>query len=165
MSYLWCAHTVATGADLCSPAVLLQWARSSLTQHESDPRDALRSLQQLETANSGDEIWDAMQHQLVQHGELHNNARMTWANAVVRWSSTTHESISRAQHMNDKFALDGCDPCSHTGVLSSHGLNDRPKANAATKIYGSLAQRHTRNLERKPGFTAQKYRDLVPDLD
>lgn len=164
MAYLWCAHTVATGADLCSPAVLPQWARDTLAQHEADARDALKSLQELETAHTGDAVWDAMQHQLVKYGELHNNARMTWANAIVRWSSTTRESISRAQHLNDRFALDGCDPCSHTGVLSSHGLSDRPKAKGTTPIYGALAQRQTRYMERKPGFTAQKYRDLVVDM-
>ncbi|MGK3745250.1 MAG: deoxyribodipyrimidine photolyase, partial [Bacillariaceae sp.] len=33
---------------------------------------------QLETASTRDEIWNAMQSYLIDTGELHNNARMTW---------------------------------------------------------------------------------------
>eukprot|EP00536_Pseudo-nitzschia_multiseries_P014642 jgi/Psemu1/215426/e_gw1.743.30.1 len=36
------------------------------------------TYEQLESASTGDETWNAMQDYLIETGELHNNARMTW---------------------------------------------------------------------------------------
>ena len=44
-----------------------QWARQTLERHASDPRP-LVTLAELETGATGDELWDAMQQQLVLTG-------------------------------------------------------------------------------------------------
>lgn len=43
--------------------VLPQWAQKTLKAHKGDKRE-LKSLEQLEKGTTGDEIWDALQHQL-----------------------------------------------------------------------------------------------------
>jgi deoxyribodipyrimidine photo-lyase len=119
----------------------------------------LKTLEQLEAANSGDAAWDAMQRQLNVHGELHNNIRMTWGRQLLRWSAHPQQSIEWLQHLNDKFALDGCDPCSHCGILWAHGLFDTPKAKPSTAIYGSIAQRST-GCVRRQARSVEEYHGL-----
>ena len=50
-------------------------------------------------------------------GELHNNLRMKWGKAFLPWLATPDEAIAACSHVNHKYALDGCDPCSYGGIL------------------------------------------------
>ena len=68
-------------------AVLPPWARRHLesarkisdgTMSAQNNIDGGYDYLQLETASTRDETWNAMQDYLVDTGELHNNARMTW---------------------------------------------------------------------------------------
>ena len=43
--------------------VLPKWAQKTLRAHQGDRRE-IKSQQQLEQGTTGDEIWDALQHQL-----------------------------------------------------------------------------------------------------
>lgn len=43
--------------------VLPTWSQKTLTAHRGDKRD-IKTIQQLEEGNTGDEIWDALQYQL-----------------------------------------------------------------------------------------------------
>lgn len=52
------------------------WAKHTLASHLPDQRPKLLSYAELESANSGDRLWDAAQRCLLRHGELHNNLRM-----------------------------------------------------------------------------------------
>jgi deoxyribodipyrimidine photo-lyase len=160
LNYSWCWHTLQPGVDLSSPSVLPKWSRDTLLQHQPDARPDVKSLEALESAATGDDAWDAMQHQLNEHGELHNNIRMTWGRQFVKWSATVAESIWRAQHLNDKYALDGGDPCSHCGILWCHGLFDSPKAAVSTAIYGSVAQRSTGCMQRRARGGPREYKAL-----
>lgn len=49
--------------------VLPAWAQKTLTAHKNDSRD-LKTLEQLEVGSTGDDIWDALQHQLNKTGVL-----------------------------------------------------------------------------------------------
>lgn len=49
-------------------------------------------------------------------GELHNNVRMTWGKALLPWTKDPAAAYEAALHLNHRFALDGCDPCSYGGV-------------------------------------------------
>lgn len=64
LSYSWC-HEVK--GDMHSHAVLPQWAQDTLAAHAGDERD-VKTLEQLEKGATGDQGWDAMQHQLVLTG-------------------------------------------------------------------------------------------------
>ena len=54
-------------------------------------------------------------------GELHNNIRMTWGKAILPWSPDPDMAIKRTVYLNHKYALDGCDPCSYSGILWCYG--------------------------------------------
>lgn len=55
-------------------------------------------------------------------GELHNNIRMTWGKAILPWSPDPDTAIKRTVYLNHKYALDGCDPCSYSGILWCYGV-------------------------------------------
>jgi len=84
---------------------------------------------ELEGAATRDETWNAMQGYLIETGELHNNARMTWGKTAVHWQAmrvTTQESLWQLCCLNDRFALDGLSPPSYGGVLWCYGWQDKP---------------------------------------
>ena len=43
--------------------------------------------------------------------------RMTWGKALLPWTKDPAAALEAALHLNHRFALDGCDPCSYGGVL------------------------------------------------
>jgi hypothetical protein len=47
------------------------WARDSLALHASDPRTHLYSMQQLEGAQTHDDLWNAAQLQMTTEGKMH----------------------------------------------------------------------------------------------
>lgn len=98
---------------------------------------------------AGDAFWDAAQRQLARTGELHNNARMTWGKALLRWCPGPAAALRAALHLNHRFALDGCDPASYGGVLWCFGLFDGPREAASTPVSGSLRQRSTASHARR----------------
>jgi len=95
----------------------------------------------LEGAATRDETWNAMQAYLIDTGELHNNARMTWGKTVVHWLATrisTKESLWQLCCLNDRFALDGLSPPSYGGVLWCYGWQDKPtKGNQVSEKWAS----------------------------
>lgn len=76
-------------------------------------------------------------------GELHNNIRMTWGKAILPWSADPDTAIKRTVFLNHKYALDGCDPCSYSGILWCYGQFDKPMGQEKTPIYGKLRKRDT----------------------
>jgi hypothetical protein len=46
--------------------------------------------------------------------------------AILPWTPTPDEAIAATCHLNHKYALDGCDPCSYGGILWCYGLFDKP---------------------------------------
>jgi len=57
---------------------LPEWARETLSHHAQDPRPHLYSLEELETGQTHDPLWNAAQMQLVREGRIHNYLRMLW---------------------------------------------------------------------------------------
>jgi len=102
------------------------WARTTLEEHETDPRPALYSLDALERAATADPLWNAAQTQLLREGRLHNTLRMLWGKRVLEWSRSPREAIERLITLNDKYALDGRDPNSSSGIFWVFGRFDRP---------------------------------------
>ena len=52
---------------MCLLQALPQWSQQALQQHMGDARE-VKTLEQLENGGTGDDIWDAMQHQLKTYG-------------------------------------------------------------------------------------------------
>jgi deoxyribodipyrimidine photo-lyase len=102
-----------------------EWARETLSEHEGDPRPHLYSRKEFENAQTHDSLWNAAQRQLVEEGVIHNYLRMLWGKMVLEWSPSPREAFETMIDLNDRYALDGRDPNSYTGILWCLGRYDR----------------------------------------
>ncbi|APR85270.1 Deoxyribodipyrimidine photolyase, type II [Minicystis rosea] len=103
------------------PAFALQ----TLNAHARDPRPILYSPAELEAADTHDQIWNAAQRELVREGRMHNYLRMLWGKKVLEWSRTPEQALSILIELNNKYALDGRDPNSYSGIFWVFGRYDR----------------------------------------
>lgn len=124
-------------ADEASYESLPEWARATLGAHRGDPRTHLYSLEAFEAAATHDEIWNAAQRQLRAEGTIHNYLRMLWGKKVLEWSESPEDAARILVHLNDKYALDGRDPNSYSGILWCLGRYDRPWG-PERPVYGTI---------------------------
>jgi deoxyribodipyrimidine photo-lyase len=101
------------------------WARQTLAEHAGDRREHLYSREDLEAARTHDELWNAAQNQLRREGAMHNYLRMLWGKKVLEWSASPEEASETLVHLNDRYALDGRDPNSYSGIFWTLGRYDR----------------------------------------
>ena len=124
------------------------WARATLNAHRSDPRPQLYDLATLTAARTTDTIWNAAQRQLVRDGVMHNYLRMLWGKKILEWSPDPEQAIRTMFELNNRFALDGRDPNSSTGIMWCLGRFDRPWA-PQRPIFGSIRYMSSANTARK----------------
>jgi deoxyribodipyrimidine photo-lyase len=127
---------------------LPRWARETLEAHADDAREPCLDLAALEEARSGDPLFDAAQRQLRGEGRLHNYLRMLWGKKVLEWSPSPREALDRLVHLNNRWALDGRDPNSYTGILWCLGKYDRPWA-PERRVFGTVRWMSSANTARK----------------
>ena len=123
--------------DRTLEVVLPEWAKKTLRKHEQDRRDYRYSLDEFEASATHDDLWNAAQSELVRTGRIHNYLRMLWGKKVIEWSKSPAEAYRVLEHLNNKYALDGRDPNSYTGILWCFGLFDRPWA-PERPVFGSV---------------------------
>lgn len=102
------------------------WAKATLAEHASDARPELYTCAQLEHAETRDPVWNAAQRQLVVEGRMHNYLRMLWGKKVLEWSRSPRSAVETLIELNNKYALDGRDPNSYSGIFWTFGRFDRP---------------------------------------
>ena len=119
LAYTFCFHHPESHASLTG---LPAWAQRALRERPQPPPSACVSLQALCACSSGAPLWDALQRSLRDAGELHNNARMTWAKQLLGWSASGEEALAKLLYLNDHFALDGQAPPSYGGLMWALGL-------------------------------------------
>jgi len=122
LGYGFCHHR----ADYHRYASLPEWALATLNAHAADPRPHLYGLAELERAETHDEIWNAAQRQLVMDGRIHNYLRMLWGKKILEWSKTPQTALAVLIELNNKYAVDGRDPNSYSGIFWTLGRFDRP---------------------------------------
>lgn len=105
---------------------LPDWAQKTLNEHKSDERPVLYTLEQLETAQTHDPIWNAAQRELVRDGIIHNYLRMLWGKKIVEWTPDPETALAYLIELNNKYAIDGRDPNSYSGIFWCLGRFDRP---------------------------------------
>lgn len=113
------------------------WARASLEAHAADPRNSEYRLDELEEARTHDPVWNAAQRELVETGVMHNYLRMLWGKKILEWSPSPQAAFARMVHLNNRWALDGRDPNSYTGISWVMGRYDRPWA-PERPVYGVI---------------------------
>jgi deoxyribodipyrimidine photo-lyase len=150
------------GADTASLQKSLPgWAWTTLQKHTADPREYVYSLEEFETAATHDEIWNAAQTELVLTGRMQNYLRMLWGKKVIEWTAAPDEAYRILEHLNNKYALDGRDPNSYTGILWCFGLFDRPWV-PERQIFGTVRYMSSENTGRK--FKLMGYLNFVHRL-
>jgi deoxyribodipyrimidine photo-lyase len=102
------------------------WARTTLEAHAADPRPHLYDRATLEGASTADEIWNAAQRELVRTGRMHNYLRMLWGKRVLEWTAEPPAAVQMLIELNNRWALDGRDPNSYSGIFWVFGRYDRP---------------------------------------
>lgn len=104
---------------------LPDFARETLAKHASDTREHLYSLEEFEQARTHDRIWNAAQNQLVETGEMHNYMRMLWGKKILEWTESPEQAAEVMIELNNKYAIDGRDPNSYSGIFWCLGRYDR----------------------------------------
>lgn len=127
---------------------LPDWARESLDKHRDDPRPYLYSLEQFELAKTHDPLWNAAQNQLRIEGRLHNYLRMLWGKKILEWSIDAETALKTMLTLNDKYALDGRDPNSVSGIFWCLGRYDRAWG-PERPIFGKIRYMTSQNTARK----------------
>ena len=141
--------------------VLPEWAKATLRKHAADRRAVVYSLEELEAEVTYDELWNAAQRELVATGRIHNYLRMLWGKKVLEWSATPADAYRALEHLNNKYAIDGRDPNSYTGVLWCFGLFDRPWP-PERKVFGSVRYMSSDSTAKK--FDLAGYYEYVNGL-
>ncbi|MCA8947932.1 MAG: deoxyribodipyrimidine photolyase, partial [Planctomycetes bacterium] len=105
---------------------LPDWAKATLGEHEKDRRPHLYTFDELDEARTADPIWNAAQRELRRDGRIHNYLRMLWGKRVLEWSPTPEIAVEILIELNNRYALDGRDPNSYSGIFWVFGRYDRP---------------------------------------
>ncbi len=104
---------------------LPEWTQKTIEDHAGDEREYVYSLEQFENSETHDEIWNAAQRQLVREGRIHNYLRMLWGKKILHWTPSVAEALEIMIELNNKYALDGRDPNSYSGIFWVLGRYDR----------------------------------------
>lgn len=127
---------------------LPDWARRTLEKHARDRREHVYSPAQFEQAETHDPLWNAAQRQLVREGRIHNYLRMLWGKKVLEWSPSPRDALEVLIELNNKYALDGRDPNSYSGIFWCLGRYDRPWF-PERPIFGQVRYMSSDNTARK----------------
>jgi deoxyribodipyrimidine photo-lyase len=127
---------------------LPEWALKTLSDHIQDTRPYLYSLDQFEHSRTHDPLWNAAQRELVNTGRMHNYLRMLWGKKILEWSPKPKTALDIMIELNNKYALDGRDPNSYSGIFWILGRYDRAWG-PERSIFGKIRYMSSDNTARK----------------
>lgn len=144
LGYHFCHHR----PDFANYETLPAWALKTLDAHAADPRPYLYTREQLDAGETHDLLWNAAQRQLVTEGRMHNYMRMLWGKKILEWSAHPSVALATMIELNNRYALDGRNPNSYSGIMWCLGRFDRPWA-PQRPIFGSIRYMSSANTARK----------------
>jgi len=121
LGYLFSFHR----SDYAKYESLPDWARKTLAEHVGDERPYVYTLDEFETASTHDELWNSAQNQLRSEGRIHNYLRMLWGKKILHWTPDPQTALSIMIELNNKYAIDGRNPNSYSGIFWVLGRFDR----------------------------------------
>ena len=127
---------------------LPDWAQETLAEHAKDKREHVYSLEDFEQAQTHDELWNSAQRQLVIEGCIHNYLRMLWGKKILEWSASPRDALDIMIELNNKYALDGRNPNSYSGIFWVLGRYDRAWG-PERPIFGKIRYMSSENTARK----------------
>jgi deoxyribodipyrimidine photo-lyase len=126
---------------------LADWIHETIRKHADDKRQYIYTPQEFEAARTHDRLWNAAQLQLVYEGRIHNYLRMLWGKKIIEWTKHPKDALDIMIHLNNKYALDGRDPNSYSGIFWCLGRYDRGWTERA--ITGKLRYMSSDNTRKK----------------
>lgn len=124
------------------------WAQETLQKHAKDEREHVYSLTEFEFAKTHDPLWNAAQIQLMREGRVQSYLRMLWGKKILEWTRTPEDAAKIMIHLNNKYALDGRDPNSYSGIFWVLGRYDRPWG-PERPVFGRIRYMSSKNTARK----------------
>ena len=118
-------HTCVYKSNYDQYESLPEWAIETLEKHSKDEREHIYSFEELENSKTHDEIWNAAQKQLKEEGIIQNYLRMLWGKKILEWTEHPKTALNYMIQLNNKYALDGRDPNSYSGIFWTLGRYDR----------------------------------------
>ncbi|WP_207762273.1 deoxyribodipyrimidine photolyase [Leptospira harrisiae] len=158
IGYLFFWKTKPSNINLAN---LPDWVKTNFNKHKSDQREYLYTLEQFESAHTHDELWNAAQTELLKTGRIHNYMRMLWGKKVIEWTKTYEEAFQILEHLNNKYAYDGRNPNSYTGILWCFGLFDRPWF-PERNVFGNVRFMSSDSTKKK--FKMKSYLEYIGEL-
>ncbi len=73
---------------------------------------------------------------------------MLWGKKILEWSRSPEEALATMIALNDRYALDGRDPNSYSGILWCLGRYDRPWG-PERPVFGTVRYMTSENTARK----------------
>ena len=126
---------------------LPDWALETLEAHKNDEREYIYDLEELAQSQTHDELWNAAQTQLREEGIMHNYLRMLWGKKVLQWTPAPEIALAYLIELNNKYAIDGRDPNSYSGIFWIFGRFDR--AWQERPIFGKTRYMTSKSARRK----------------
>jgi len=113
-----------------------------------DRRPYVYSLEEFEAGRTHDPLWNAAQMQLVRKGWIHNYLRMLWGKKILEWAASPRDALNVMIELNNRYALDGRDPNSYSGIFWVLGRFDRAWG-PERPIFGKVRYMSSKNTARK----------------
>ncbi len=140
-------HYAHHRSDYAEFESLPDWVKQTMREHEGDERKWLYTLEELEQSRTHDDIWNAAQTQLREEGIIHNYLRMLWGKKVIEWTPDYRTALDYLIELNNKYALDGRDPGSYSGIFWCFGRFDR--AWQEREVFGKLRYMASESTRKK----------------
>ena len=138
------------------------WALATMELHASDPRDKVYSLAELDQGHTGDPVWNAAQRELRETGRLHNYLRMLWGKRILGWTEHPKVAMEWMLELNNRYALDGRDPNSVSGISWVLGRFDRAWG-PERAVFGTIRYMSSENTLKKLRMREYMKRWSSPD--
>jgi deoxyribodipyrimidine photo-lyase len=151
LSYNFCHFNPKHATIEALPA----WARQTIFAHVKDERPHVYSPEQFEAAATHDEIWNLAQRELLATGKIHNYVRMLWGKKIIEWSATPQEALATMIRLHHRYALDGRNPNTYTGILWCFGKHDRAWG-PQRPVFGLVRYMTSASTRRKINLPAYK---------
>lgn len=143
------------------------WALQTLDEHRADERPWVYDLEAFDAAETHDEVWNAAQRELIATGRIHNAMRMVWGKGVLHWSESPEQALHILIELNNRYALDGRDPNSYSGIFWVFGRFDRawgPEREVFGKVRYMTTDAALRKLKARPYVRRWLSSDSEPRL-
>jgi deoxyribodipyrimidine photo-lyase len=134
-------------------AALPGWAQATLAAHAGDARPHLYSPEQFEAARTHDDLWNAIQAELLTTGLMFGYYRMYWGKKIIEWSRTAEEAQQTMIRLHEQYALDGRNANTYSNILWCFGKHDRPWGERP--VFGKVRYMSRAGMETKtdvPGY-------------